>query len=425
MTLFFSEKKQMFIRWASRRFHIDAGYWMTNGFWLVTRRVIAMAFTFALAIAFANFLPKETYGTYKYILSVFGILGSLTLSGMNTAVDQSIAKGFDSALRDGYRVKKRWNMIASLVAVGVAVYYFAAGNLPFASAYFLFALVFPLWDASLLFDEYLRAKENFKKSALYDMVQHIGVSLALLVALFILPKTAIVFVIVWLVVQGCFSVYFYRKVSRDIPDSAQQDPGTLRYAGHLSVMSVVGTVANQIENILLFRLLGPASLAVYTFAAAIPEQMKGVLANIGTMAFPRFAKRTLEESRSSLIRKTPILFGIGIVAVGAYVFVAPWIYATFFPTYIDAVWYSQLFSLSLLNMTIAPSAVILQAHKKTGEQYVSNIVWPIVRIAVVVVGILWWGILGAVVARIISRIGGSLLDFFLLSRAKGSQEPVV
>jgi len=418
MATFFKEQRNALFTWASKRFHIDADYWLTNGFWLITRRVISMVFTFALAIAFANLLSKETYGTYKYVLSIFGIVASFTLSGMNTAVDQSIARGFDSALRDGYRIKKRWNMIASLVAVGLALYYFQAGNLSFAGAYLLFAIVFPLWDASLLFDEYLRAKENFKKSALYDMVQHIGVSTALLVALFILPRTAVVFVAVWLIVQAGFSVYFYRKVSRTIPEDTPRDAGTLRYAGHLSVMGIVGTVANQLENILLFRMLGPASLAVYTFAAAIPEQMKGVLANIGTMAFPRFAKRTLEESRSSLVRKTPILFCIGAVAVGAYVFIAPWLYETFFPAYTDAVLYSQLFSLSLLNMTIAPAAVILQAHKKTEEQYVSNILWPIVRIVVVTVGVIGWGILGAVIARIISRVGGSLLDFFLLSRAK-------
>ncbi len=406
------------LAYISRVFKLDAAYWAKNGFWLVSRRIVSMATVFLVAVAFANLLPKEVYGTYKYLLSVFAVLSAFTLSGMNAAVEQSIARGFEGSLREGYRIKRTWNLVASAVALGVASYYVLQANYAFAAAYAAFAVLFPLWDASMLFDEYVRAKENFKRSATLDMVQQTGVSIALIVGVLALPNTPLTLALIYLAVQTAFSAYFYKKIAKQIPASAADDPGTVRYAGHLSVINVVGAVANQIENILLFRLLGPAQLAVYAFATAIPEQMKGVLANIGTMAFPRFAKRDLASSRRSLIAKIPLLALIGVAAVGSYLLVAPFIYRTFFPAYLESVSYSQVFALSLLNMVIAPSAVILQAHKKTREQYASNLISSFSRIVIVTVFLSVWGIWGLVFARILTRFGGSALDFLLLLKSR-------
>ena len=38
------------------------------------------------------------------------------------------------------------------------------------------------------------------------------------------------------------------------------------YGKHVSIMSAVGTLANQLDNILVYHLLGPASLALYSFS---------------------------------------------------------------------------------------------------------------------------------------------------------------
>ncbi len=402
------------LQWLGRALNVDAVYFAESGFWLFLRRVVSIIAGFVLAIAFANFLSKEAYGTYKYILSVFTILSAFTLSGMNAAVNQAVASGFEKNLLEGYRLKFRWNFLASLISACVAAYYAYFGNYEFAAFYALFAVLFPFWDASVLFDDYLQGKADFKRSARFDIILQIALTLSLLGVIYLVPGNVLWLIIVWLFIQTGFSVAYYRKVSSSVSPESSLDSGALRYAKHLSFMNILGTVANQIENILLFKMLGAAQLAVYAFAIAIPEQIKGVLGNIGTMAFPRFAKKEIGEIRSFLKKKFFQLFLIGICVVGLYVLVAPYLYGAFFPKYEDSILYSQLFALSMLNMAFAPSAVALQAKKKLREQYISNIINPVFRIIITILFIVQWGILGLVFARIITRITGSIIDLLLL-----------
>ena len=70
---------------------LDLKYFASGGFWTTLGQGINAILAFALTIAFANMIPKETYGIYRYILSIAGILNIFTLKGMNTAVVQAVA----------------------------------------------------------------------------------------------------------------------------------------------------------------------------------------------------------------------------------------------------------------------------------------------------------------------------------------------
>ncbi|MEK9209084.1 MAG: oligosaccharide flippase family protein, partial [Patescibacteria group bacterium] len=64
----------------------DNVYIAKQGFWASVPYIISTILSAALVVAFANLLPKEIYGTYRYILSIAGLLSFLTLTGMNTAI---------------------------------------------------------------------------------------------------------------------------------------------------------------------------------------------------------------------------------------------------------------------------------------------------------------------------------------------------
>src|ERR1041384_6093938 len=87
----------------------DITYLLKGGFWLSASQVIATLSGFLMSIAFANLISKEAFGIYKYALSVAGIIGALSLTGMGTAVTRSVAKGFES-LRQGFRTNLKWSL---------------------------------------------------------------------------------------------------------------------------------------------------------------------------------------------------------------------------------------------------------------------------------------------------------------------------
>src|SRR3989344_3749954 len=99
-------------------------------------------------------------------------------------------------------------------------------------------------------------------------------------------------------------------------------------------MSVLNTVAGQIDKILLWQFLGPVQVATYAFAIAIPEQLKGPLKGMGGIVLPKFAAQSPEE----ILRSIPLLWRkLGLYAVGlfcisaAYIVAAPYIFAFLFP----------------------------------------------------------------------------------------------
>ena len=73
----------------------DNVYLAKSGFWLTLGQFFSLVVTFLSAVAFANLLDPTTYGNYKYVLSLLGILAVFCLDGMRTAVTQAVARGFE------------------------------------------------------------------------------------------------------------------------------------------------------------------------------------------------------------------------------------------------------------------------------------------------------------------------------------------
>ena len=78
-------------------------YLTKGGVWLVFSQVVSITSSLGLAIIFARFFSKENYGTYKYILSLAGIISTFKLTGLPAAITQSIARGYDGAFHVGFR----------------------------------------------------------------------------------------------------------------------------------------------------------------------------------------------------------------------------------------------------------------------------------------------------------------------------------
>ena len=77
----------------------------------------------------------------------------------------------------------------------------------------------------------------------------------------------------------------------------------------------------------------------------------------------------------------------------------------------DAVFYSQIFSLSLINIAFFPADVYLAARKKIREQYLASVSISIIQIIVVTLSIIYWGLFGLILARVLVRILSGLISF--------------
>jgi O-antigen/teichoic acid export membrane protein len=88
----FKNKTYHLLRWSEKYTKTDMVYLTKGGFWLTTGKIISAIVGFILLIIYANFLPKETFGNFQYILSIIGLLYIFNLPGLDTSLTKSINK---------------------------------------------------------------------------------------------------------------------------------------------------------------------------------------------------------------------------------------------------------------------------------------------------------------------------------------------
>jgi len=78
-------------------------YLASGGVWLTASKVCATTASLIVSITFANLLLPETYGAYKYLLSIFAILTLTTMPGIDTSFQRAVAQSPSSKI--GFIIK--------------------------------------------------------------------------------------------------------------------------------------------------------------------------------------------------------------------------------------------------------------------------------------------------------------------------------
>lgn len=395
------------LRSSERFFKTDMVYLAKGGFWLGISQVAASGSAFVLSIFFARLISRDAYGEYRYILSLASVMAIATLSGIDTAVSQAVARHFDGSLEFGLKAKLRWGLITTLLSFGCAGYYFLQSNIDLTIAFCIAAILIPFHEAYGLYASFLQGKKLFRNYTLYTSLTQIGVAIILCSALFFVQ---IPWQLVGLYLGGIFifNFYFFILTKRRFVENNNVDSDTLSYGKHLSALDFINTLVSQVDKILVFHFLGAAQLAVYAFAVAPPEQIKGVLKNLQFLALPKLAEKSAAETKNSVMRKAFQLGILTTIIIVVYIILAPLAYHYFFPQYTDAIRYSQVYALSTIGVIVATFLYTFftsQAAKKELSEY--NIYSNIFNIIVLVPLIFYWGIWGAIIARLLGR-------FFLL-----------
>lgn len=418
MMKFLKERLVRFLRAGEKYTKTDNVYLFKGGLWISLGQFFSSGSSLILAIAFANLLPKETYGTYKYVISVISILGITTLSGMGSALTQAIARGFEGSFIPVLKTKIRWGLLGALGGLGIAAYYFFNGNTQLAFLFLLASGFVPFIDSLNEFDSLLNGKKLFAKSTQYNSaIKIVGVT-ALIITIF-LTKNIFAVVGVYFLSYTLLRFFFLRQTLKHYPPNSQIDPQTLSYGKHSSLASSFATLANYLDQLLLFHILGPINLAIYTFAIAPIEQSKVLFKSLPALALPKLAQRTIPEINSLLYRRLLVLLGIAFLGVGLYYFIAPWVYQWLFPNYSESIRYSQIFSLTLLvtvpmNMlSPALNAKLTTIPKKF--IYLWNLP-DLILISSLLILTAQFGILGVIISKILSRTTVLIVSLFIWKR---------
>ena len=161
-------------------------------------------------------------------------------------------------------------------------------------------------------------------------------------------------------------------------------------------------------------------MAVYTFAFAIPEQIKGSYKNLFNIALPRYVELPPDKLRASIIDKTIRLTLVSMLIVTAYILISPYLFQILFPKYLDSVFYSQIYILGLIAIPgISLFGTYFQIKKATATLYKLNIISNIATIVLTVILISRWGIFGAVIENGLSWLVMLVINGYYFVRDTG------
>ena len=404
------------LHWSERYTKTDMVYLFKGGFWLTLGQIFSSIAAFAVSVAFANFFPKEIFGVYKYILSIFGILAIFSLHGLSSALTKAFSKGFSGSYLEVFYYRIRWALLGSLVAIITSGYYFLQGNTVLGFSFIIVAAALPFFDSLSIYNSYLHSKKRFKEFSYINAINQIIPAIGLII-------TIIFFKNVWLILGVYFSFHiilrfiFFKKFNKETTIKEKTPKEVFSYGKHLSLMGVLGTLSAHIDKVLVFQLLGGTELALYTIAIAPIDQIKGFFKNISFLAWPKFAEQSFENIREVLFGKLKKFFVFLTVVITIYILLAPFFFNLFFPTYTQSIIYSQVLAISVIFAILGtiPYA-FLESHGSKKSLYTYNIIGNIFSIATLLILIPFYGLWGAIIARFTTRIVSYLLLILLIKK---------
>lgn len=391
-------------------------YIARGGFWLGLGQVLTTAATFGLSIAMANLLSPDSYGVYKYVLSINALLLIPTLSGIDASVVQAIARKAEGVLIPGMLTKMRWGFIGSAGALGVSLYYQLSGNSMLAVAFLITAIFVPFTESLDIYNALLQGRKLFRTFTIFNVLTQIISAASLIVTLFLTQNVLILIAVFFLsntLLNGLFmilSIVYY-------PPNTEMDPGAISYGKRLSGLYIVSLIANELDKLLVFHYLGAATLALYTIAVAPTDQIKGILKNIQFLVLPKLAENSHRDIKSNLFHKTFILGGIVAAISVVYIIICPFVFGIVFPKYLSSVIYSQLISVGLAAAVCSSVLYSYIEVKRPAKELFQYHVWSnVINISLLFCGVYFFGLIGMVGARITSRFFVFGLTYVLADR---------
>lgn len=393
----------------------DVRYIAVQGSWLASGQALNNILSIVLTIAFANLISKEMYGSYKYILSLFGLLSLATLSDMGTAVIKTVAEGFEGVNKKVFLLRVKFGLLGTIAALGIAGYYFYHDNALFGYSFILVAIFVPFFDPVSTYNQILAGKKRFDLQTKYYMLTRIVSAASVILALFI-SKHLLVLLVAYFLPYVVMGLILGPRALRKLDLNNKFDPGTVTYGKHLSLLALISVGVGYLDSIIVFHFLGAAKLALYSIAIAPANRLQSLFGIIPEIALPKFTERPMEDIKENIGHK--MLRGMLITGslVVLYILAVPIFFNIFLPQYTDSIRIAQLYSIHLIWYPLIMISRILSAKGAVKYIYYYNMIGSFVQIGVMLSMIYYFGLIGAVLGRLIMSIFGNSLMYYYFKK---------
>ncbi len=390
------------LRFAERFFQTDLVYLVKHGSWLFVNTALTAVIGLVTSYLYANLLSPDQYGQYRYIFSIFTALNAFSLTGINVAVTQAVAKGKEGALLQSIPLQLKWNVVFCVAFIAIGGYYLAQGNYVFALSLLTLSLLAPIANIANTYGGFLQGKKEFKAFSIISLLTSVAIFGSVAATLF-LHANVVLLVIANIGTTALVQVLAFFWTLRKYQPNKQLDDGLGQFSTGLSILTAISTIVTQFDTFLMFNLLGAASVSILSFATIVPDQLKGFVKILSQLALPKFAVNETPESRRQALKNSFKLAGLMLLAAIAYILIAPFVFRWLFPAYQASVFYTRVYALTMVFSVYQIPISLLFAHKHQSRIARFTIFSCITVIVSSSVFIPIFGLAGAIIAKVVAQ----------------------
>jgi O-antigen/teichoic acid export membrane protein len=395
-------------------FQLDIRKILSRASYLLGSQAVSNLLSFLVAVTAAHFVSKDTYGTYRYILSTVSFIGIFSLTGLSTAIVRSVARGYDDIYLSSFTRSLRWSLPSIIAGIGAGVWYFLHGNIVLGLSMTIGGIVFPFIQALLLHRSYLNGKKYFRALMKSNIAYSLVTSSTILLTLLFNPSV-IALVCAYYISNVFITALLTIVIRKKFTPNNIPEPDSGKFEHHISLMNILDLGATHLDKIILFQIAGPIEVARYVFATLMPEQLRNIIKYISTLSMPIFSEMPKDTARSKGLFLAKKLILVTVPMVSLYIILAPIVYKILFPTYSEVILYSQVFALMLI-FDGGITGTVLKAQKQIKSLYWINIGSNVVKIILLFILGIAFGIWGIIMSRVISRIISFAISYIALQR---------
>lgn len=377
-------------------------YTMKKGPVLMLGKGLAALISLVPILMLGALESKSTVGIYNYVLAIASIATLFTLPGMNNSLVRSVAQGRGGEITAVIRARIRWGFLGTCSLLIISLYYFIIDSQILALILLIVSLTIPFFNTfAPTVQSFWHGKKYFGTQAFYSVVNKAGIALivGIIIALTDNPVLLVssFFIAAWIIGKALYS-----SIATPVPEPIHAE--TFSLGKHLTVMIAATKVANNIDKIIIWKLLGPISLATYALAQ-LPITKITETIPFQPLILPIASTGDLNSvTKTSTLRYIGFLLFLSVPTALILSLSAPFFYTLVLPQYAQSIplFQSLTVLVALSPLLIVDSLLIGTFQKK--KLYLSQILPPLLKIVLLLILIPVYGIWGAVSALIISEI---------------------
>ena len=370
------------------------------------------------------YLKQADFGELKYVISIASLISAISLSGLASTIIRNISKHNYCIISQILKKYMTFSILTLVVLLITCIFTAKFENYRIATTIFTVGTIIIINNAFLLYESILIGKLMFKVKFLMSSFNSI-VTLSTLTYLILKDYSINHLIHIPLIVTMVNNIIYFIFTAAYTKNTFNNDTNVDKNEQyHLSFIKIIQRIGNEIDQIILYQLMGPNSLATYSVAATPVKKISSLSVIVKNYILPKLCSMNIQQS-SAYIKKILIKSIVpAIVLVVGYNFFAFTMFDLIFPKYQHAKTLTQLFSIVFIFIfPISIFSQLLIAEMDLNKLYTFSITIPVTKIILLFVLITKFDVLGAVISILImSMISLSLYIFFFYKlKAKNSE----